>query len=83
MINIPTVIMYTIKTKFKLKGDKAEAPKPCLGALLSKMYNPYGNECWFLDSNRYFKAFIKIDKSMLEKRGLQLLSNKRWWQQVQ
>ena len=72
--NDPKATMEAIKSKFKLKGDKAEPPKTYLGASLSKMTNEDNQECWAISSDPYCVALVTQIESVLGKKGLRLLS---------
>ena len=72
--NNPNATMEAIKTKFKLKGDKTEPPKSYLGASLSKMINEDNEECWAISSDPYCDALVTQIESVLEKKGIRLLS---------
>ena len=54
----PNATMEAIKSKFKLKGDKADPPKTYLGASLSKMTNEDNEECWAISSDPYCAALV-------------------------
>ena len=70
----PNSAMEAIKSKFKLKGDKDGPPKTYLGASLSKMTNEDNEECWVISSDLYCVALVTQIESVLEKKGLRLLS---------
>ena len=43
----------------KLKGDKAEKPEMCLGAVLQEVESDNGTKCLMLSSEKYLEAAIK------------------------
>ena len=69
--------MKSIGHKFKFKGDKIEPPKQYLGAGLSTMINEDGQQCWAMSSDDYCAALFNTVETVLQEKGLRLLSKCR------
>ena len=70
--------MESIRSKkFKFKNDKIETPTQYLGGGLTTMVNEDGQSCWAMSSDAYCTALVKTVESILEKKGLRLLSKCR------
>ena len=70
--------MESIRSKkFKFKNDKIETPTQYLGGGLTTMVNDDGQSCWAMSSDAYCTALVKTVESILEKKGLRLLSKCR------
>ena len=65
----PMETIAGIKSKFKLKGDKAEEPDGYLGAVISKMTTASGVECWTQSAEKYLAESVKNVDATLEKKG--------------
>ena len=65
----PMKTMLLIKEKFTLKGDKIAPPEDYLGAVLAKMKNRNGTECWTQSADKYLAASVKNVEDKLRERG--------------
>ena len=72
----PKATIEGIKSKFKLKGDKAEEPSEYLGAVIGKMSTANGTECWTQSADKYLAEAVKSIDAYLESKKHKKLLNK-------
>ena len=63
----PMKDIEVIKAVFKLKCDKAKVPDMYLGALIQKVENADGTECWMTSADKSVKAPVENVKLKLAK----------------
>ena len=68
----PSRITNCLKSTFKLKDDKVDAPEIYLGAELSQMTNEDGKYCWAMSADKYCQAAVNNVEQVLRKKSRKL-----------
>ena len=68
----PMKAIDSIKSVFKLKGDKAEIPTMYLGAEVELTRNENDTKCWTVSSEKYIKSAVANVEEKLAKEGKSL-----------
>ena len=68
----PSKITDCLKSTFKLKDNKVDAPDIYLGAELSQMINEDGDYCWAMSADKYCQAAVNNVEQVLRKKSRKL-----------